>query len=448
MMSIEGLLEECEKSFKSRNFERLEFFCEEALEQDGDNVIALNYKAFFESFYHSNYYLSLSILGHVHDLDSNDYHSYNIEAFAHMKEKRYEEALESCEKGLKIKDYYWLRRNRVESLIGLDRVGEAFDFYMEREIPNYSFVKALINCERYSLISEYAENISDEELIGLFLKRCEYLLWGGYYGLKGRYAERIRICDEIFKIDKGNEFALEHKLASLGQFGRNEEILELSDYSMNLYPNNPRFCFFKAETLLWVFKDNDGAIKYFEKGFALVENRKKYRRQFEAYIYALYDKARYINHDEAMRIYNKILSYDPEYYPCYHSAVLIAIDSIANKRKEDFELIESYKDYFKSEIELEKKFKGLDDFLKSIEIGDYDEGFLKGCVEFRDYDSFDDYVRDVIICIMISYPEYDEEMAKIRVKYSINYVKTSFGYEGSPYDCAIVIGHRLTEIKE
>ena len=71
----------------------------------------------------------------------------------------------------------------------------------------------------------------------------------------------------------------------------------------------------------------------------------------------------------------------------------------------DYTHTEHYKESLKLKEASQRRIKQLDEFLETIVIGEYDEDYVSGCSEFKDDNSFEEYVRDVIICLMESYPQ-------------------------------------------
>ena len=149
---MQELLDESKKSFKEKNFSRLQWLCDRILEQDSGNETALTYKAYC-NWRHPH--IVFRITDEIHRSYPDNYLSYNADALAFMNKGEFEKALQRCEIGLEIKDHHCLRKNKIESLISLNRIDEAFEFYSSSEIPDYNFIKALVNCGKYSDISKY-----------------------------------------------------------------------------------------------------------------------------------------------------------------------------------------------------------------------------------------------------------------------------------------------------
>ena len=116
------------------------------------------------------------------------------------------------------------------------------------------------------------------------------------------YSRVELICNRILEQDKSNETALEYKILSLAFLEKDEEVLECADYAINLYPDNYRFYFEKAETLLWAFEDVDGAIECYERGLSLVEDFERHWPSVDNMVIALYRKAESQSHSWESRI--------------------------------------------------------------------------------------------------------------------------------------------------
>lgn len=430
---MDELIKECEKAYDEKNFSRLDWLCNEILEQQKNNETALTYKLYIYCDWHQ-YHLVFRIADQIHILYPNNYHTYNAKAIAYSGKNDFEKALDSCNEGLEIKDYWWLRINKIESLISLNRIDEAYEFYNSSEIPDYNFTKALINCGKYSEISKYEEGLSNEELLSYYFKKCSFLdRWSNY-------EEILKVCEEILRIDKDNEFALEYKTHSLRSFENDDEVLKCLNHSIKLYPNNFRFYFEKGETLLWSFEDIDGAIECYEKGFALVGDFDRYWFDVDNLVDALNKKADQViesgKYENAVNIYDKILFYKPKEFKA-----LDKINSLTKEHNIDYTHSEHYNESLKLKEESQRRIKQVDDFLETIVIGEYDEDYVKGCSEFKDYNSFGEYVRDVIICLMESYPQRSEEYSRLLVKSDIHYIKSSFEHEEPADECIIVVGY-------
>lgn len=429
---MQELLRECEKAYDEKNFSRLEWLCNEILKQHKNNETALTYKLYIYCDWRQHH-LVFSIASRIHMLYPNNYHAYNAEAIVYLDRNEFDKALECCEEGLKIKDYHWLKMNKIEALIGLNRIDEAFEFCNASDIADYSFTKALINCGKYSEISKYEMELSKKELIDCFFKRCKYL------DRRGNREEILKVCEEIFNLDEDNEIALQYKIRSLAFLQKHEEVLKCSDYAIKLYPNNCRFFFEKAETLLWSFEDIDGAIEYYEKGFGLVDDFDRYWADIDNIVIALNKKADQLIESgdciKAVNVYDKILFYRPREFKALDN-----IDALVRKHNIKYEPSKYYKESLKLRIELENRFDQIDEYLKAIDVGEYDGEYVNGCSEFKDYKSLADYLRDIIICLMEAYPGYTEKDSKHLLKIAFDNVKESYEFEEPAYDFAVVYG--------
>lgn len=70
----------------------------------------------------------------------------------------------------------------------------------------------------------------------------------------------------------------------------------------------------------------------------------------------------------------------------------------------------------------------------------YDGEYIGGCTKFKDYTSFEEYVKDVIICISSIFPHYNIDDSKNIAKVNMNNIEYSFGVKENAYDCAIDLG--------
>ena len=426
---MQELLKECEKAYGEHDYSRLSWACNQILKQDKSNETALTYKLYVYCDWRQ-YHMVFEVADQIQRLYPDNYHAYNAKAMAYSGKNEFKKALKYCEEGLKINDYYWLKINKIESLINLNRTDEAYEFFKSCDIADYTFTEALINCGKYSKIHEYDEGLSEDELVDYLLNRCRYLNRGGFF------EEILTVCDEIFKIDEDNEIALGYKIHFLDD---DEEILRYCRHAIKLYPGNFRFHFKKAETLLWGLKDIDGAIGCYEKGLNLVEDFDRYWFEIDNLIDALNNKADQLiesdNYIQAVNMYDKILYYKPNEFNALDN-----IDSLVKEHDSGYEQSEHYKKSLKLRTELEKRFDKIEEYLKDIEIGEYDGEYVNGCSEFKDYKSLAEYIRDVIICLMEAYPGYHEESSKHLVKIAFDNVKESFEFKESAFDFAVVYG--------
>ena len=431
---MDELIKECEKAYQEKDYSRLDWVCNQILEQHKNNETALTYKLYIYCDWRQ-YHLVFSIADQIHMLYPNNYHAYNAKAIVYLGKKEFKKALDCCEEGLKIKDYYWLRINEIEALISLNRIDEAYEFYNSSEIQDYNFTKALINCEKYSELSKYEDDVlSNDELVEYLLNRCFDL------DDKGKREEVVNVCDEIFKIDKDNETALIYKVYALAHLGRNDELLKYADYGIKLYPKMPMFYLLKAEVVYYDLEDLDKAINLYEKGLSLFGNPRGHWSQIDQLVCALNDKANQLiesgNYKDAVQIYDKILFYKPKEFEA-----LDKINSLTKEHNIDYNHTEHYNESLKLKEESQRRIKQLDDFLETIVIGEYDEDYVSGCSEFKDYNSFEEYVRDVIICLMESYPQRSEEHSRFLAKCNMEYIKSSFEYKEPAAYCIIEVGY-------
>ncbi|MBE6499531.1 MAG: hypothetical protein E7Z80_03150 [Methanobrevibacter thaueri] len=282
---MQELLKECGKAYQEKDYSRLDWACNQILEQHKNNETALTYKLYIYCNWRQ-YHSVFSIADQIHRLYPNNIHVYNAKAIVYLGKNEFKKALDCCSEGLKIKDYYWLRINKIEALISLNRIDEAYKFYNSSRIPDYNFTKALINCGKYSEISKYMDNdLSNDELVEYLLNRCFDL------DNKSKYEEVLKACDEIFKIDKDNEAALIYKVYALSHLERNDELLKYADYGIKLYPKVPMFYLQKAEVAYYDLEDLDKAIKLYEKGLSLFRNPREHWSQIDQLVWALNDKA-------------------------------------------------------------------------------------------------------------------------------------------------------------
>ena len=431
-IKMQELKKECEKAYNKKDYSRLDWACNQILKQDKNNETALTYKLYIYCNWRQ-YHLVFKAAEQIRMLYPDNYHAYNAEAIAYSARKEFVKALKCCEAGLEIKDYYWLRINKIEALISLNRIDEAYEFCNALEIPGYNFTKALINCGKYSEIPKYDCVLSKKELIDYFLKRCEYL------DMIGNREEILKVCEEIFKLDKDNEPALIYKVNALAYLGKNDELLKYADYGIKLYPDEAIFYLLKADVVYFDLGDFDKAVKLYEKGFSLYENPREHCSHSDQLIWALYDRADQLiesaNFKDAVEIYDKILFYKEGEFKALDN-----IDTLVNKHNVKYEPSEYYSQSLKLRFELENRFNEIDEYLKAIDVGEYGDEYVNGCCEFKEYNSLAEYIRDIIICLMDVYPEYNEESSKYRVKIAFENVKESFEFGESAYDFAVVYG--------
>lgn len=424
---MDNLLEKCEKLYY-QDGHALERLCNEILERDSDNEIALSYKAAIYCNWHQ-YHLVFDILDKINALYPQNYWAFYIASRMYLNKKDFEKALLSCNKGLAIKNINPLKINKVRSLICLERLDEAHEFYKTSKVCDYTFTNALIDCGKYSEIHDYEIELTDTEMVESFLNRCHYI-----YNNWGR-SEILDVCSEIFKIDPSNNAAMDYMISVLECLDRNDEALLWSNKAINLYPDDYYFYFEKADILLWAFEDFDGAIKCLEKGFSLVKDPERHWYEIDNMVTALENKAENLLKSgktcDAIEVYDKILFYRPNEFK--------ALEKIE-------ELDSEYgSDSFRKSLKLRQKSqeisKKIDDCLDGITVGEFDDDYVNGCVEFKDYSCLEEYIRDILICLMATYPYMGEESSRFLVKCHINDIKSSYEYKEPAAYCSIDVGY-------
>ena len=90
---------------------------------------------------------------------------------------------------------------------------------------------------------------------------------------------------------------------------------------------------------------------------------------------------------------------------------------------------------------LDEKSRKTDEWLSSIELGDYDDNYFESLSKFKDYSSIDEYVRDIIICLIESYPGHSEKQARFLVKCHLPDIKDSYEYGEPAAYCSIDVGY-------
>ena len=254
------------------------------------------------------------------------------------------------------------------------------------------------------------------------------------------YSGLEQACNRILEKDKKNEIALGYKIFSLAWLEKNEEVLECADYAIRLYPNNFMFYFEKAETLLWAFDDVDGAIETYEKGLSLVEDFDEHWFSVDNIIYALYKKAGLLmqsgNFKGAIDICDRILFYRPSEFKA-----LDCIESIVKEHDIDYEASRNYEKSLDLRKRSRKRAEKIEDCLNGIEIGEYGKDYINGFCEFKDYNSLDEYIRDLIICLMESYPYRSEDHARSLVKCNMDYIRSSYEHKEPIAYCSIEVGY-------
>ena len=90
---------------------------------------------------------------------------------------------------------------------------------------------------------------------------------------------------------------------------------------------------------------------------------------------------------------------------------------------------------------LDEKSRKTDEWLSSIEIGDYDRDYVESLSKFRNYNSIDEYVRDIIICLIESYLGHSEKQERFLVKCHLPYIKDSYECREPAGYCSIEVGY-------
>ena len=400
----------------------------EYFEKNEDDEIALTCRLYYlynEDF--CDYSEIYTLTDKIHRLFPDNYHAYNVEAMARLDNGEFKKAIECCKQGLKIKDYFPLKISMTEALICLERTDEAFEFYTSSQIPNYSFTEALIHCEKYSKISQYKENFTAEELVDLLLDKCRYLSNKSSHVIKGKKERIQRVCDEIFNLDCDNEVALGYKLISMNFHEQYKKALKCANHAIKLYPNNFRFYLLKAEILHLVCRNLDGAIENYEKAVSLESFNDN---AAVCLIGALKDKTKECislkNYTGAVECCEKILSF-PKYKKTRLEA-LFTLEAIVKKQNLEYEPSRNYCET----IKLNRKVY---DCL-TLDVGEYGAEYVGRCRQFRDYDSFADYLRDVFICLIELCPEADEKTIREKLKFELDSLLLSFKIKEAAYDAA------------
>ena len=424
------MLEECKKAYEDRDYSKLARLCEEILKKDENNQKALTYLMYAYCDF-GQYNLVLRTADKIRRLNPKNSHPYNCEAMVHLVRGEYKNALLLADEGLKIAESQNLKKTRIEALISLKRFDEAYEFFKSQNIPDYNFTNALIRCGKYSQIPKYRSDLSDKELLGYLFERCRYL------ERKGTPSEILEVCGEIFKIDENNEYALEYKIYALACLEKYSEVLRCCDAGIKLHPSNFRFYFEKGETLLWEFEDFDASAEYYEKGFAFVDDVNSRWHDLNNLTEALFKKAeKTADLDEKAGIYDKILYYKPREFEA-----LDKLNALMDEEDVSYEPGENYSVSSELKEILDEKSRKTDEWLSSIEIGDYDRDYVESLSKFRNYNSIDEYVRDIIICLIESYPGHSKKQAQFLVKCHLPYIKDSYECREPAGYCSIEVGY-------
>ena len=63
------------------------------------------------------------------------------------------------------------------------------------------------------------------------------------------------------------------------------------------------------------------------------------------------------------------------------------------------------------------------------------------CNEFKDYNSIEEYIQDVVICLMFSSWNYSEERAWDIIKEREDYIKEAYDNKEPANDCCAEVGY-------
>ena len=424
-MNINELLDECDRAYANNDYSRLDWACSSILEEDKTNETALTYRLYIFCDWRQ-YHLVFRLADKIQRIYPENPHPYNAMAIVHMDKKEFEKALGCCEEGLKIRDHQGLRKNKIEALISLNRIGEALKFYNNSPIPDYDFTEALINCAKYSLIT--FDEMSKSEVVEYLLERCSYLK------RRCEYRELIEACNAVLEIDRDNEEALVMKIYSLGD---DDEVFECADYAISIYPENPMFYFIKAENIQG---DLDEAIALYEKGFSLSKNPESHWFYRDQLVDDLHERAEQLEkegkYDDAVKSDDKILYYKKDDFKA-----LDRLEELISKYNINYKPTGHCNESLQMRTNARKRAEKVEDQLKNIIIGEYDDDYVKGCSVFKDYKSIDEYIRDIIIVLMESYPGRSEDQARFLVKCDMGYIKSAYENEEPADYCAIGVGY-------
>ena len=404
-MLVEDLLDRLEYLYVKKEYESLIKACDELLKIDAQNPIAMNYKA-ISLYYLERYGESMKVLNDNLNLHPNNCYTLNNMALVYIALGKYEEALRCCDEGLKHKDFNWLKINRIEALINLGRIDEAYEFYKSVDIPFYTFDDAMENCGK-------SEKRSIKKVLDEMFK-------------SERYEDVISLSDDLNE----SEMTLDYKIVSLVYLKRLDEALEACDKAVLLYPHNYEFYFLKAKISALSGRFDD-AIESYEKEFSItgVNNyRMEVNNCIDCLLIRADELARKGDYNAAIEIYEKILSYRRDRF-----LITGKIDYLVENYHADYTPSENYLECLKNKKELQKR-------IDILEIGECD---INQCLEFRDYESFEEYVVDVMACMLKLFPHSGEKRTREFIKHAIGDVSDSFYYELPAFKCAL-----LTEYME
>ena len=71
----------------------------------------------------------------------------------------------------------------------------------------------------------------------------------------------------------------------------------------------------------------------------------------------------------------------------------------------------------------------------------YIRKYADGCTKFKNYNSIDEYMDDVIICIMACYPHYNYPQASETAYRFLENVENSYEIKENAYDCGVDLGY-------
>jgi tetratricopeptide (TPR) repeat protein len=289
-MLKENLMDNIEYLYKRRDYENLIERCDELLEIDNDNPIALNYKA-IALYYLDNYNESLELLDYNLKLHPGNPYVLNNMALVYIALGKYQKALDCCEEGLKYKDNFdWLLINKIEALIHLGRKDEAHEFYKSVEIPYYTFEEALSNCGeiRGDGLTERLDELLSEE----------------------KFEEVIRICES----QESSEKIFDYRIISLLYLKRFDEALQCADEAIESYPHNYTFHLFRAQICM-ICERLDDAIESYERAFEITGSVSNLRLEVNKYVRCLDVKAHHFiesgRYGDAIKTCEKIITYRP-----------------------------------------------------------------------------------------------------------------------------------------
>ena len=242
---LEELLDLCEYLYNQCEYEKLISACDEVQKVKKDEPASLNYKA-ISLYYLGRYEESLELLDYSLTLHPTNHYTLNNKALVYIALKDYEKALECVEKGLESRNLDWLQINKIEALIHLGRIDEAYEYYQSVEIPYYTFEEALDNCGIANDSQKELHHMIDELLS------------------ENKYEEVIRLCDYADTSEK----LLNYKIIALLYLKRFDEAIKCADGAIKSYPHNYNFHFLRAR-ISQMTGDIDNAIESYENAFAL-----------------------------------------------------------------------------------------------------------------------------------------------------------------------------------